>query len=304
MKITTSHRGKIIFILACFLAASTLIAAVLLLKPSEDKPKYEVETHLSFTNVSGVVRVNNPYGLIQVLPSEDEILRVEVTKIARSPKFLHKEGGLPQIEVRHEQNGPDIDFELIYHSPGGKNLYTDLFLFCPPLKKIEVRSKQGNIWLGAVEANVVLQTEGKDQQIAIAGLKGDLDLLANEGEIRIDAPDNRKLNLRFNHATTKVAFTGKSPGPVQIIGQTGRITTSFISGTNARVQVSTKGMFFSNLSDTDLKEGKYKSDGKPIKKQLGQGGSTISLQQSNGEITLNLEEDPQSSKPSEKKSSP
>ena len=289
MKPDSSRHKKLIALLICMILPACAAVIYLVSKKPAEKPKYEVESHLSFSDVTGVIRIENPYGLVQLLPSDDHVLRVEVTKITRTAKFLHKEGGLPQIELKHEQNGPNIDFELRYHSPGGPNLYTDMFLFCPPVKKIEVNSSQGNIWVGAVRSNVTLLSEGNNPQIAVSGLKGDLDLIANEGELRIDVVDNHSTNVLFNKANTKLAFIGKNPGPTIVTARKGRIATSFIEGASAQLKIITRGTFFSNLSETDLKEGKFKSDGSPIIKQIGQNGNLVELHLQKGEITVDQE---------------
>lgn len=284
-----ASRQKLIAMLICVIVTAGAVMVYVMTRKPVERPKYEVESHLSFSEVTGVISIKNPYGLVQLLPSDDHVLRVEVTKITRTAEFLHKEGGLPQIELKHKQNGPNIDFELRYHSPGGPNLYTDMFLFCPPVKKIEVKSSQGNIWVGAVRSNVTLLSEGNNPQIAVSGLKGDLDLMANKGELRIDPADNHKTNIRFNRAITKLAFIGKNPGPTKVTAKKGRIATSFIEGASAQLKIITKGTFFSNLSETDLKEGKFKSDGSPIIKQIGHSGNLIELHLQKGEITVDQE---------------
>ena len=268
---------SVIFILVC-------IVVVYIIFFGFPKGSSETEDNYIFKDVSGVLTIDNPYGIIRIFPSKNDKLYFQVNKFANFIHPFKKFDGIPEVEAVFKQNGHDLDIKLKYKYKGGRKLWTDLFLFCPKVEKIRITSKMGNVWVENIPTNLELTGEGKSQEITIIKLAGDLKVNGKSGHITIKMLDHHKLFLNSGSAIARVIFDGKFPGPTKITGDGGQHNIHIALDANGKIISTTKGQFFSNLTPPQWKLGKIKSDGKPMTTTLGEEGSTIVVEQTNGEI--------------------
>lgn len=268
--------------------AGILIAAALLVLMfyKDDDTKYEDEEIFSFNDVSGTLKIYNPYGVTRILPSKDGQLGIQVNKIAHASNLKYPGKGLPQIESFYKQEASDLDFKLIYHLKKPKILYADLFVYCNPVQRIEVYSESASVWVQDIASDLFIVTEKDGQTTTISNVKGEISIQANEGLIIIEMVDEYPLTLNSNSATNIVVLKGENPGKTSINGTDGQTNLFISKKANAKIITETKGVFFSDLTREQLEIGKERSDGVPVVTQLGNEGNTIHIKHTKGEIVL------------------
>ena len=285
---SSAKTGKrpLYFYAAIFLAIIVVLLFFLFLTPNDGGQRYEDEDIFTFSDVSGILRIDNPYGVTRVMPSADGLLRIQVNKVSKKARLMHPEKGLPQIESVHKQNKTNLDFKLVYHLNKPDILYADLFIYCTPVQDIEIQSKTASVWVQDIASNVRIVTKGKKQTTTISQVKGKIDVRSSEGLNVIEMADDFPLTLNSGRATNVVVFKGNNPGVTSISG-TGGQTSLFLSKTaNAKIITQTKGVFFSDLTREQLDVGKERSDGTSVITKLGSEGNTIHIEHTKGEITL------------------
>ena len=263
----------------------------------------------------GLLDLSTDRGQISVVTGDDDELRVEVERRARSSERarafdveFEQDDDVVRVKGKTEersgwfgtQRGPEVHFRIHVPRTYNLNLETEggTVRIDDLAGDIDARTAGGSITIGEIDGSVMARTAGGS--IALAGIRGDASLRTSGGSIKIDAVEGNAEVRTAGGSITLGSVSGTIDGRTSggsitagvihdLQGESsletagGGLRVGLATGANLLIDASTSvGKISANL-DLPIDEGWTSSQ---MEGQIGEGGPLLRLRTAAGSITV------------------